>query len=53
MRIGVVADDFTGATDIANTLAKASGEAPGFATTQFIGVPDDAADPACEAGLSP
>lgn len=51
MRIGVVADDFTGAADIANTLAKASGGARGFATTQFIGVPDDAADPACEAGV--
>lgn len=51
MRIGVVADDFTGATDVANTLAKTSDGVPGFVTTQFIGVPDGAADPACEAGV--
>jgi uncharacterized protein YgbK (DUF1537 family) len=42
MRIGVVADDFTGASDIANTLARA-----GARTTLHLGVPvtlDGAAD---------
>jgi uncharacterized protein YgbK (DUF1537 family) len=45
MLLGVIADDFTGASDIANTLAKG-----GLATIQFVGVPDQAA-PACEAGV--
>jgi len=31
MYLGVIADDFTGASDIANTLAKG-----GLATTQFF-----------------
>lgn len=35
MLIGVIADDFTGASDIANTLAKG-----GLSTVQFVGVPD-------------
>jgi uncharacterized protein YgbK (DUF1537 family) len=34
MLLGVIADDVTGASDIANTLAKA-----GLASTQFFGVP--------------
>ncbi len=36
MRIGVVADDFTGASDIANTLARA-----GARTTLHLGLPAD------------
>ena len=46
MLLGCIADDFTGASDLANTLANG-----GMATVQFIGVPrgGDAAD--CEAGV--
>jgi uncharacterized protein YgbK (DUF1537 family) len=46
MLLGCIADDFTGASDLANTLAKG-----GMATTQFVGVPDGQADAACEAGV--
>lgn len=46
MLIGVVADDYTGASDIANTLAKG-----GLATVQFLGVPDRPAPEGCEAGV--
>jgi uncharacterized protein YgbK (DUF1537 family) len=45
MLLGCIADDFTGASDLANTLAK-----EGMATTQFVGVPTGAA-PGCEAGV--
>ncbi|WP_116134356.1 3-oxo-tetronate kinase [Tropicimonas sp. IMCC34043] len=44
MQIGVIADDFTGATDIAGFLV-----ANGLATTQMIGVPDADARVAGEA----
>ncbi|MGL4974380.1 MAG: 3-oxo-tetronate kinase [Bosea sp. (in: a-proteobacteria)] len=46
MLLGCIADDFTGASDLANTLAKG-----GMATTQFMGVPDAKATEACEAGV--
>ena len=46
MYLGVIADDFTGASDIANTLAKGS-----LATTQFFGVPDRAPSAACDAAV--
>ena len=36
---GVIADDFTGATDIANTLAR-----QGMRVTQALGVPDKSFD---------
>ncbi|MEJ6394798.1 3-oxo-tetronate kinase [Gymnodinialimonas sp. 2305UL16-5] len=39
MKIGVIADDFTGASDIALTLAEA-----GARTTQYIGVPSGSAE---------
>ena len=39
--LGCIADDFTGATDLCNTLVK-----EGMRTVQLIGVPDDAAPPA-------
>jgi uncharacterized protein YgbK (DUF1537 family) len=43
--LGCIADDFTGATDLANTLAKA-----GMPTVQWIGVPGpDDEVPGCEA----
>lgn len=39
MKIGVIADDFTGASDIALTLAEG-----GMRTAQFVGIPDTAVD---------
>lgn len=46
MLLGAIADDFTGASDLANTLSKG-----GMATTQFIGVPATPASRDCEAGV--
>jgi uncharacterized protein YgbK (DUF1537 family) len=45
MLLGAIADDFTGASDLANTLAK-----EGMATTLFVGVPREDA-PNAEAGV--
>lgn len=44
MLLGAIADDFTGASDLANTLTKA-----GMATTLFVGIPEGPVD--CEAGV--
>lgn len=44
MLLGAIADDFTGASDLANTLAK-----EGMATTLFVGAGGKAGD--CEAGV--
>ena len=46
MLLGVIADDFTGASDIANTLAKG-----GLSTVQFLGIPSRDAPETCEAGV--
>ena len=46
MLIGAIADDFTGASDLANTLARG-----GMSTTQFIGIPKGAPPDGCEAGV--
>lgn len=46
MLLGCIADDFTGASDLANTLAKG-----GMSTVQFTGVPQSAEAPGCEAGV--
>ncbi len=46
MHLGVIADDFTGASDIANTLAKG-----GLSTIQFLGLQSDNAPAGCEAGV--
>jgi uncharacterized protein YgbK (DUF1537 family) len=51
MLLGVIADDFTGASDIANTLAKGHGSAGGLATMQFLGVPKGPAPDTCEASV--
>lgn len=51
MLIGVIADDFTGASDIANTLAKGVGSESGLRTAQYAGIPDGSADLAIEAGV--
>ncbi|TXL70061.1 four-carbon acid sugar kinase family protein [Vineibacter terrae] len=42
--LGCIADDFTGATDLANTLARA-----GMRVVQTIGVPDDTSRPDADA----
>jgi uncharacterized protein YgbK (DUF1537 family) len=46
MLLGAVADDFTGASDLANTLAKG-----GMATMQFVGAGVGPAPTECEAGV--
>jgi uncharacterized protein YgbK (DUF1537 family) len=51
MLLGVIADDFTGASDIANTIAKGHGATAGLSTTQFLGIPDEPAPADCEAGV--
>jgi uncharacterized protein YgbK (DUF1537 family) len=49
--IGVIADDFTGAGDIANTLAKGLPGQGGLATAQYVGVPRGDAAAEVEAGV--
>jgi uncharacterized protein YgbK (DUF1537 family) len=51
MLLGVIADDFTGASDIANTLARGHAGSGGLATIQFLGVPSSPAPAECEAGV--
>lgn len=51
MLIGVIADDFTGASDIANTLAKGTAPHGGLRTAQFSGVPDIPAPAEIDAGV--
>lgn len=46
MILGAIADDFTGASDLANTLNKG-----GMATVQFVGVPAERAPAGCQAGV--
>ncbi|CCV15992.1 3-oxo-tetronate kinase [Mesorhizobium sp. STM 4661] len=46
MLLGGIADDFTGASDLANTLAKG-----GMAATQFVGTAAGPAPSGCEAGV--
>jgi len=46
MKLGVIADDFTGASDIALMLSE-----NGMATAQFVGLPSKVAPPAIEAGV--
>ena len=50
MLLGVIADDFTGASDIANTLAN-GWRGRGLKTTQFLGVPKPPAPRTCDAGV--
>ena len=47
MLLGAIADDFTGASDLANTLARG-----GMAVTQLVGVPDGHARSGIEAGVA-
>lgn len=51
MLLGVIADDFTGASDIANTIAKGAGGEGGLKAVQFLGVPVSPAPADCEAGI--
>lgn len=44
--LGCIADDFTGASDLANTLAR-----EGMRTTQYIGVPDATRVSHCDAAI--
>ena len=46
MRLGCIGDDFTGSSDLANTLAKG-----GMRVAQYTGIPDTAAAPEIEAGV--
>ena len=51
MLLGVIADDFTGAGDIANTIAKGLPGQGGLKTAQFLGVPATDAPEDIEAGV--
>ena len=46
MLLGCIGDDFTGSSDLANTLAKG-----GMRTVQYVGVPAAPADSEVEAGV--
>jgi uncharacterized protein YgbK (DUF1537 family) len=51
MLIGVIADDFTGASDIANTLTKGLPGEGGLLTAQYMGVPEHDSDADIEVGV--
>lgn len=51
MLLGVIADDFTGAGDIANTLAKGLDGKGGLAVAQYMGIPEGPSNPSVEAGV--
>ncbi|ADU72967.1 3-oxo-tetronate kinase [Pantoea sp. At-9b] len=51
MLIGVIADDFTGASDIAVTLSQGLPGEGGLHTTQYLGVPQQPANAEVEAGV--
>ena len=51
MLLGIIADDFTGASDIANTLAKGLPGEAGLRTAQFLGIPKEPAPADIEAGV--
>lgn len=46
MKLGCIGDDFTGSSDLANTLAK-----QGMRTVQYTGIPSNKAAPDVEAGV--
>ncbi|WP_199262346.1 four-carbon acid sugar kinase family protein, partial [Paracoccus binzhouensis] len=46
MLLGCIGDDFTGSSDLGNTLVKG-----GMRVVQYCGIPDVPADPAVEAGI--
>ncbi|MFJ1311505.1 3-oxo-tetronate kinase [Agrobacterium sp. P15N1-A] len=51
MLLGVIADDFTGASDIANTISKGLPGQGGLKTAQFLGIPFKDAPVDIEAGV--
>lgn len=51
MLLGVIADDFTGASDIAATIAKGLEGEGGLRTAQFLGIPTAPAAAGVEAGI--
>ncbi|WP_420336420.1 3-oxo-tetronate kinase [Roseibium sp.] len=51
MLVGVIADDFTGASDIANTLAKGVPPEGGLRTAQYPGIPMNKAAADVDAGV--
>lgn len=51
MLLGVIADDFTGASDIANTISKGLPGQGGLKTAQFLGIPSKDAPADIEAGV--
>ena len=51
MLVGVIADDFTGAGDIAITLAKGLPGQGGLVVAQYMGIPGTPASPEVEAGV--
>ena len=51
MLIGVIADDFTGASDIASALASGVDGKGGLSTVQFLGVPTEASPKEVDAGV--
>ena len=51
MLLGVIADDFTGASDVANTLAQGLAGRGGLRTTQYLGLPGQRAESNVEAGV--
>ena len=46
MLLGCIGDDFTGSSDLANTLSK-----QGMRTVQYTGIPSSPAQPQIEAGV--
>lgn len=51
MLLGVIADDFTGASDIAVALSKGLESEGGLRTVQYLGIPQDDAGADVEAGV--
>lgn len=51
MLLGVIADDFTGASDVANAIAKGTSALGGLRVAQFMDVPDEDAPAGIEAGV--
>ena len=51
MLLGVIADDFTGASDIANNIAKGAAGEGGLRTAQYVGIPEQPAHENVEAGV--
>ncbi|WDQ99306.1 four-carbon acid sugar kinase family protein [Devosia sp. J2-20] len=51
MRLGVIADDFTGASDIANVIARTSGDGRALRVAQYFALPQQPADDAVDVGV--